>query len=59
MEYFRLPETGTPIAFVTHPYVDMDMLKEETERDGLDVEFLEESWYFPGHTIAAVITARG
>lgn len=57
VEYFRAPKTGKPVAFITHSYSPAGDIRKAVERDGLNVEWLAVSWYYPGQCTAALVTA--
>ncbi|MDA8348206.1 MAG: hypothetical protein M0038_05285 [Pseudomonadota bacterium] len=58
-EYFRLPvRPWRPAAILSHSYVPREQILTFAADRGLDAEFLESSWYYPGGTTAVVLTAK-
>lgn len=57
VEYLREPVSGKPMGFVTHSYAAPGSIEWAVERDGLNLEWIETSWYMPGVCTAALVTA--
>ncbi|HLQ85596.1 MAG TPA: hypothetical protein VK110_05535 [Salinisphaeraceae bacterium] len=58
-EYYRLPQRPyRPAAIVTHSYSTPGDIRAYANSNGFCCEFLPWSWYCPGETVAAVITAK-
>lgn len=58
VDYFKTPtKQGRPAAFVTHSYRPVELILEQAERDGLQAQVLERSWYNPMAT-AVVLTPK-
>ena len=57
-EFYRLPtRPWRPAAILSHSYAPPAQLLSFAVENGLAVEFLDASWYYPGATTAVVFTA--
>ena len=58
-EFYRLPRRPwRPAAILSHTYAPRAQIVTFAAENGLAVEFLDASWYYPGATTAVVFTAR-